>query len=183
MEQNSQSGVTSINQLPSSNQIANSIENIPQNANIMNASSMNNIVITKNETINEANTQMQPPMQNPHIQPSQQIVPQNVQLPQQQNNYNELISQLQHASAQGKSKCTARHIKRYCHGGAYTPHSLDCNISDRESRRPRATSRAHRQNTCRPRTRVHAPASPRAPYRPSRSRRPPCCRTAATRAT
>lgn len=110
MEQNSQSGVTSISQLPSSNQIANSIENIPQNANIMNASSMNNIVITKNETINEANTQMQPPMQNPHIQQSQQILPQNIEMPKQQNNYNELISQLQQASSQGATSLPSRDI-------------------------------------------------------------------------
>ena len=45
MEQN---GATSISQLPSSNQIANSIENIPQNANMMNSSNMNNIVIRGN---------------------------------------------------------------------------------------------------------------------------------------
>lgn len=111
MEQN---GVTSISQLPSSNQIANSIENIPQNANMMGTTSMNNIVISKNETINESNNQMQMPMQNPHIQQSQQMQisgSQNVQLPQGgNNNYNELISQLQKASSQGATSLPSRDI-------------------------------------------------------------------------
>ena len=111
MEQN---GVTSISQLPSSNQIANSIENIPQNANMLGTTSMNNIVISKNETINEANNQMQMPMQNPHIQQSQQMQisgSQNVQLPQGgNNNYNELISQLQKASSQGATSLPSRDI-------------------------------------------------------------------------
>lgn len=113
MEQNSLNGVTSISQLPSSNQIANSIENIPQNANMMNASSMNNIVISKNETINESNTQLQPTMQNPHIQQEQQIQisgSQNIQIPQGQNNYNELINQLQQASSQGATSLPSRDI-------------------------------------------------------------------------
>ena len=111
MEQN---GVTSISQLPSSNQIANSIENIPQNANMMSSTDMNNIVISKNETINESNNQMQPPMQNPHIQQSQQMQisgSQNVQLHQGgNNNYNELISQLQQASSQGATSLPSRDI-------------------------------------------------------------------------
>tara|TARA_B100000902_G_scaffold96841_1_gene99485 strand:- start:190 stop:909 length:720 start_codon:yes stop_codon:yes gene_type:complete len=114
MEQGSVNGVTSISQLPSSNQIANSIENIPQNANMMNASSMNNIVISKNESINEANTQLQPTMQNPHIQQEQQQIQimesQNVQIPQGQNNYNELINQLQKASSQGATGLPSRDI-------------------------------------------------------------------------
>ena len=109
MEQNSQNGVTYISQLPSSNKIANSIENIPQNANMMGANNMNNIVISKNETINEATTQLQPPMQNPHIQ--QQEGSQNVQLTQGgNNNYNELISQLQQASSQGATSLPSRDI-------------------------------------------------------------------------
>ena len=90
MEQNSQNGITSISQLPSSNQYSNSIQNIPQNVNMINSTDMNNIIITKNETINESNTQLQPSMQNPHIQ--------NKEIPQGQNNYNELINQLQQAS-------------------------------------------------------------------------------------
>ena len=108
MEQN---GFTSISQLPTSNQIANSIENIPQNANMMNASTMNNIVITKNETINETNTQLQPSMQNPHIQSQEQITgSQNIQIPQSNNNYNELISQLQKASSHGATSLPSRDI-------------------------------------------------------------------------
>ena len=108
MEQN---GFTSISQLPSSNQIANSIENIPQNANMMNASTMNNIVITKNETINETNTQLQPSMQNPHIQNQEQIIgSQNIQISQSNDNYNELISQLQKASLQGATSLPSRDI-------------------------------------------------------------------------
>jgi hypothetical protein len=102
-------GVTSISQLPSSNQISNSIENIPQNANMMGTTSMNNIVISKNETINEANSQMQMPMQNPHIQQNEGS--QNVQRQQEgNNNYNELISQLQQASSQGATSLPSRDI-------------------------------------------------------------------------
>ena len=113
MEQNSQSGVTSINQLPSSNQIANSIENIPQNANMMNSSSMNNIVLTKTDTIGEPNSQMQIPMQNP-MQTQQQQAQiqsqgQNMEMQgQTQANYNELINQLQQASSQGATGLPTR---------------------------------------------------------------------------
>ncbi len=109
MEQGSQNGVTSISQLPTSNQISNSLENVPQNANMMAASAMNNIVITKNETINESNNQMQLSMQNPHTQ-NQETLPQNIEMPQQQNNYNELISQLQQASSQGATSLPSRDI-------------------------------------------------------------------------
>ena len=48
MEPNSQQGVTSINQLPSGPPMGNGFENPPQNVNMMNASSMNNIVFNKN---------------------------------------------------------------------------------------------------------------------------------------
>lgn len=102
MEQNSQNGITSISQLPSSNQYSNSIQNIPQNVNMINSTDMNNIIITKNETINESNTQLQPSMQNPHIQ--------NKEIPQGQNNYNELINQLQQASSQGATNLPSRDI-------------------------------------------------------------------------
>ena len=106
MEQN---GVTSISQLPSSNQISNSIENIPQNANMMGTNSMNNIIISKNETINESNNQMQMSIQNPHIQQNEGS--QNVQHQQGgNNNYNELISQLQQASSQGVTSLPSRDI-------------------------------------------------------------------------
>lgn len=120
MELNSQNGVTSINQLPNSNQIGNSLESVPQNSNMLNSSSMNNIVISRNETINQSNNEMQPSMQNPHIsnqqldmQPNvqqnmQQNVQQNVQQPD--NNYNELINQLQQASSQGATSLPSRDI-------------------------------------------------------------------------
>jgi len=119
MEQNSQNGVTSISQLPTSNQLANSIENIPQNINMLGTSDINNIVITKNESVSQSNTQTQPPMQNPHIQQSVQppqsqqfYGEQNVELPKEAvaNNYNELISQLQQASSRGATGLPSRDI-------------------------------------------------------------------------
>lgn len=114
MEQNSQQGITSINQLPSSNQISNGLENPPQNMNMMNSSAMNNIVLTKSETVGEPTSQMQNPLQQPsqQSQPSQQMQPnQNVQMPNSgQNNYNELINQLQQASSQGATGLPTRDI-------------------------------------------------------------------------
>lgn len=111
MEPNSQQGVTSINQLPSAPQIANAIDNPPQNVNMMNSSSMNNIVLTKTDTIGEPNSQMQIPMQNPMQQQQVQIQGENLQMQgQTQANYNELINQLQQASAQGVTGLPTRDI-------------------------------------------------------------------------
>ena len=115
MEPNSQQGVTSINQLPSAPQIASAIDNPPQNVNMMNSSSMNNIVLTKTDTIGEPNSQMQIPMQNPMQNQSQQqqiqIQGENLQMQgQTQANYNELINQLQQASAQGVTGLPTRDI-------------------------------------------------------------------------
>jgi len=108
MEPNSQQGVTSINQLPSAPQIANAIDNPPQNANMMNSSSMNNIVLTKTDTIGEPNSQMQIPMQQ---QQQVQIQGENLQMQgQTQANYNELINQLQQASAQGVTGLPTRNM-------------------------------------------------------------------------
>ena len=111
MEPNSQQGVTSINQLPSAPQIASAIDNPPQNVNMMNSSSMNNIVLTKTDTIGEPNSQMQIPMQNPMQQQQVQIQGENLQMQgQTQANYNELINQLQQASAQGVTGLPTRDI-------------------------------------------------------------------------
>lgn len=112
MEPNSQQGVTSINQLPSGPPMVNGFENPPQNANMMNSSSMNNIVLTKTDTIGEPNSQMQIPMQNPMQQQQQvQIQGENLQMQgQTQANYNELINQLQQASAQGVTGLPSRDI-------------------------------------------------------------------------
>ena len=115
MEPNSQQGVTSINQLPSGPQMGNGFENPPQNANMMNSSSMNNIVLTKTDTIGESNSQMQNPMQNP-MQTQQQQAQiqsqgQNMEMQgQTQANYNELINQLQQASSQGATGLPTRDI-------------------------------------------------------------------------
>ena len=111
MEPNGQQGVTSINQLPSAPQIASAIDNPPQNVNMMNSSSMNNIVLTKTDTIGEPNSQMQIPMQNPMQQQQVQIQGENLQMQgQTQANYNELINQLQQASAQGVTGLPTRDI-------------------------------------------------------------------------
>lgn len=112
MEPNSQQGVTSINQLPSGPPMVNGFENPPQNANMMNSSSMNNIVLTKTDTIGEPNSQMQIPMQNPMQQQQQvQIHGENLQMQgQTQANYNELINQLQQASSQGATGLPTRDI-------------------------------------------------------------------------
>ena len=114
MEPNSQQGVTSINQLPSGPPIGNGFENPPQNANMMNSSSMNNIVLTKTDTIGEPNSQMQIPMQNPmqnQSQPPIQTQGQNMEMQgQTQTNYNELINQLQQASSQGVTGLPSRDI-------------------------------------------------------------------------
>ena len=115
MEPNSQQGITSINQLPSGPQIGNGFENPPQNVNMMNASTMNNIVLTKTDTIGESNSQMQNPMQNP-MQTQQQQAQiqsqgQNMEMQgQTQANYNELINQLQQASSQGATGLPTRDI-------------------------------------------------------------------------
>ena len=114
MEPNSQQGVTSINQLPSGPPMGNGFENPPQNANMMNSSSMNNIVLTKTDTIGEPNSQMQIPMQNPmqnQSQPPIQTQGQNMEMQgQTQTNYNELINQLQQASSQGVTGLPSRDI-------------------------------------------------------------------------
>ena len=113
MEPNSQQGITSINQLPSGPQMGNGFENPPQNANMMNSSTMNNIVLTKTDTIGESNSQMQNPMQNP-MQTQQQQTQiqsqgQNMEMQgQTQANYNELINQLQQASSQGATGLPTR---------------------------------------------------------------------------
>lgn len=111
MEPNSQRGVTSINQLPASNQIMSNVEQIPQNTNInmnTNPNMNNNIILTKNEVISESNNQMQNPLPNPmqNSMPQQQ----NTEMPPSQNNYNELINQLQQASANGATGLPSRDI-------------------------------------------------------------------------
>ena len=80
---------------------------------MMNSSSMNNIVLTKTDTIGEPNSQMQIPMQNPMQGQHNTIQTQgqnNEMQGQTQANYNELINQLQQASSQGVTGLPTRDI-------------------------------------------------------------------------
>ena len=95
MESN-QNGTTSISQLPQNNKVLNNIEVAQMN---------NNVVLTKNEVIAETTAQMANPMM-------QQIPTSMPEQNQQQNqgNYNELISQLQKANADGATSLPSRDI-------------------------------------------------------------------------
>ena len=102
MEQNSQNDVTSISNLPSSTQVLNNIEVPSQNP----AGNMpNNIILTKNEVVGELNTQLQ----NPVIHQAATQQPEKNQQ-ESQNNYNEMISQLQKATASGATGLPTRDI-------------------------------------------------------------------------
>jgi len=112
----SSSGITSINELPRSN-----IQNNNVHQEYMMQQQPQNIVLTKNEIISQSNNQM-PTMnnlipnggystQNPMLQ-NQGIMGNNVQnqIQQQQPNYNELISQIQKAAANGTTSLPSRDI-------------------------------------------------------------------------
>ena len=114
---NNNQGITSIDQLPNANSVLNN--NNPVSA-IQNPNLQNNIVMTTNEIISESNNQMQPPM--PQIQQQQNNLTSNeyqqslnqIASQEQQNvnnqNYNELIGQLQQASASGATSLPSRDI-------------------------------------------------------------------------
>ena len=112
----SSSGVTSINELPSSNLQNNNIQQ-----QMLMQQQPQNIILNRSETISQSNTQMPGlgqlipsggySMQNP-MQQNQQITmetPQNHQQ-NQQPNYNELINQIQKAAANGTTGLPSRDI-------------------------------------------------------------------------
>ena len=111
----SSSGITSINELPSSNLQNNNIQQ-----QMLMQQQPQNIILNRSETISQSNTQMPGlgqlipsggySMQNP-MQQNQQITmetPQNQQ--NQQPNYNELINQIQKAAANGTTGLPSRDI-------------------------------------------------------------------------
>ena len=98
MENNN--GATSISQLPTNNQISN-----PNQIPLQNQSNNNNIVLTQNEVVAENTAQLANPMMQ---QIATKAPEQNQQ--QNQNNYNEMISQLQKASVSGATGLPTRDI-------------------------------------------------------------------------
>ena len=98
MENNN--GATSISQLPTNNQISN-----PNQIPLQNQSNNNNIVLTQNEVVAETTAQLANPMMQ---QIATKAPEQNQQ--QNQNNYNEMISQLQKASVAGATGLPTRDI-------------------------------------------------------------------------
>tara|TARA_Y100000385_G_scaffold259214_1_gene287828 strand:- start:118 stop:786 length:669 start_codon:yes stop_codon:yes gene_type:complete len=97
--ENSNNGATSISQLPS-NILPNSIEQPLQTQ-----SNSNNVILTKNEVIAENTSQMA----NPMMQQIPTKVPEQNQL-DNQNNYNEMINQLQKANMAGATGLPSRDI-------------------------------------------------------------------------
>ena len=93
------SGTTSISQLPSNN-LPNSYEQPLQNQ-----TNTNNIVLTKNEVVAENTSQLA----NPMMQQIPTKAPQQNQL-ENQNNYNEMINQLQKATMSGATGLPSRDI-------------------------------------------------------------------------
>ena len=93
--------ITSISQLPSSINSNDMLQkNIQQNI----QQNQNNIVLTKNESINEPTSQITNP--NPNYIPQQETN----NVIQNNPNYNELINQLQKASNQGITQLPSRDI-------------------------------------------------------------------------
>ena len=90
--------ITSISQLPNNNNSQNNPlqQNLQQN--------QNNIILTKNETINESTSQIVNP--NPNFNSNQETN----NVIQNNPNYNELISQLQKVSNQGITQLPSRDI-------------------------------------------------------------------------
>jgi hypothetical protein len=114
----SSSGITSLNELPRSN-----IQNNNINQEYMMQQQPQNIVLSKNEIIMQSNNQMSTmnnlipnggySTQNPMLQNQNQgIMGNNVQnqIQQQAPNYNELISQIQKAAANGTTALPSRDI-------------------------------------------------------------------------
>jgi hypothetical protein len=112
----SSSGITSLNELPRSN-----IQNNNVHQEYMMQQQPQNIVLSKNEIISQSNNQMSTmnnlipnggySTQNPMLQ-NQGIIGNNVQnqIQQQSPNYNELISQIQKAAANGTTALPSRDI-------------------------------------------------------------------------
>ena len=112
----SSSGITSIGELPRSN-----IQNNNVHQEYMMQQLPQNIVLNKTEIISSSNNQMPGmdnlipsggySMQNPMIQNNQAIIENNIQNQvQQAPNYNELISQIQKAAANGTTALPSRDI-------------------------------------------------------------------------
>ena len=112
----SSSGITSIGELPRSN-----IQNNNVHQEYMMQQQPQNIVLNKTEIISSSNNQMPGmdnlipsggySMQNPMIQNNQAIIENNIQNQvQQAPNYNELISQIQKAAANGTTALPSRDI-------------------------------------------------------------------------
>ena len=105
MESNS---VTSISQLPMNNNNQNDSlqQNMQQN--------QNNIILTKNESINEPTSQIMNqnpnPNQNTNQNPNMNFNQETNNVVQNNPNYNELINQLQKASSQGVTQLPSRDI-------------------------------------------------------------------------
>ena len=107
----SSSGVTSINELPSSNLQNNNIQQ-----QMLMQQQPQNIILNRSETISQSNTQMPGlgqlipsggySMQNP-MQQNQQVT---LETPRNQPNYNELINQIQKAAANGTTGLPSRDI-------------------------------------------------------------------------
>ncbi len=93
------SGTTSISQLPGNN-LPNSYDQPLQNQ-----TNTNNVVLTKNEVVAENTSQMA----NPMIQQIPTKAPEQNQV-QNQNNYNEMINQLQKATLDGATGLPSRDI-------------------------------------------------------------------------
>jgi len=105
MESNS---VTSISQLPTNNNFQNDTlqQNIQQN--------QNNIILSKNDILNEPTSQILNQNPNPKSNPNANAIPvlnqETNNVVQNNPNYNELISQLQKASSQGVTQLPSRDI-------------------------------------------------------------------------
>ena len=110
----SSSGVTSINELPSSNLQNNNIQQ-----QMLMQQQPQNIILNRSETISQSNNQMPGlgqlipsggySMQNP-MQQNQQNQQVTLETPQNQPNYNELINQIQKAAANGTTGLPSRDI-------------------------------------------------------------------------
>ena len=95
--------VTSISQLPTA---INNNQNGPLQQNMQ--QNQNNIILTKNETLNEPTSQIM--NQNPNPNLNSELGQETNNVVQNNPNYNELISQLQKASSQGVTQLPSRDI-------------------------------------------------------------------------
>ena len=113
-----QSDITNISQLPSSSNLPSNISATQQN--MQQNMPQNNIVLSTNDVVAQSNNQLQnPTIQNPSLintsmqnaEPNMNMNSQAQNVDMQTNpNYNELINQLQHASAAGATSLPSRDI-------------------------------------------------------------------------